>query len=234
MPGGEALLVEPDGLEVHRPRPPRRGRRVGRGQAVVIAVHLAGQVEQRLAGVARRPARDELVVLDHRPRDVRSGRRRRPGGRRGRRAPRRPGCPAPAGPEPAVGRRRRAGRAAGSGRRGPVARPAARTRSVRPARTGRRRPVTRTPRAIASSNGVADSDPSAIGLRDAAGRQRAEEDEAARAPPGARTANRISSSVHAIGWRTATTTASRVRATMMNRNVRLPKPGSPPASPPAR
>ena len=42
------------------------------------------------------------------------------------------------------------------------------------------------------------------------------------------TANRISSSVHAIGWRTATTTASSVRATMMNRNVRLPNPGSPP------
>ena len=39
-------------------------------------------------------------------------------------------------------------------------------------------------------------------------------------------ANRISSSVQAIGWTTATTTASRVSATMINRNVRFPKPGS--------
>ena len=37
----------------------------------MIGVHLAGQVQQRLAGVAGRPARDDLVVLDHRPRDVR-------------------------------------------------------------------------------------------------------------------------------------------------------------------
>ena len=54
---GEALLVEPDGLEVHRPRPPGRRGGVRRRQAVVVGVHLAGQVEQRLAGVARRPAR---------------------------------------------------------------------------------------------------------------------------------------------------------------------------------
>ena len=105
--GGEALLVEPDGLEVHRPRPPRGGRRVGRGQAVVIAVHLAGQVEQRLAGVAGRPARDELVVLDHRPRDVGQDvdadrecdqADERPDDRDAQR---------PAGPEPAVGGRAR-------------------------------------------------------------------------------------------------------------------------------
>ena len=42
-----------------------------RGQAVVVAVHLAGQVQQRLAVVAGRPAGEELVAVDHRPRDVR-------------------------------------------------------------------------------------------------------------------------------------------------------------------
>ena len=68
--GCQPLLVEPDRLEVHRPRPPRRGGRVGRRQAVVIAVHRAGQVEEGLACVARRPARDELVVFDQSPRDV--------------------------------------------------------------------------------------------------------------------------------------------------------------------
>ena len=37
---GEALLVEPDRLQVERPRPPRRRRRVRRRQAVVVVVHL--------------------------------------------------------------------------------------------------------------------------------------------------------------------------------------------------
>ena len=38
------------------------------------------------------------------------------------------------------------------------------------------------------------------------------------------TAKRISSSVQAMGWKMATTTASSVSATMINRKVRLPKP----------
>ena len=38
------------------------------------------------------------------------------------------------------------------------------------------------------------------------------------------TANRISSSVQAMGWKIATTTASSVSATMMNRKVRFPNP----------
>ena len=36
----------------------------------MVAVHLDSEIEQRLAGVTGRPARDDLVVLDHRPRDV--------------------------------------------------------------------------------------------------------------------------------------------------------------------
>ena len=42
-----------------------------RGQVVVVAVHLAGELEQRLAGVPGRPARPQLVAVDERPRDVR-------------------------------------------------------------------------------------------------------------------------------------------------------------------
>ena len=41
---------------------------------------------------------------------------------------------------------------------------------------------------------------------------------------GAITAKRISSSVQAIGWKMATTTAVSVRASITSRNVRLPKP----------
>ena len=70
-PAGETLLVEPDGLEIERPGPPWRRRRVARDQVVVVVVHLPGQVEERLARAADRPARDELVVVDERPRDVR-------------------------------------------------------------------------------------------------------------------------------------------------------------------
>ena len=68
---GEPLLVEPDRLEVERPGPPRRRGRVAVGQVVVVVVHLAGQVDQRLALVARRPGRGDPVALDERPRDVR-------------------------------------------------------------------------------------------------------------------------------------------------------------------
>jgi hypothetical protein len=41
---------------------------------------------------------------------------------------------------------------------------------------------------------------------------------------GAARASHISSSVHAIGCHTATTTASKVRAIMMTRNGRFPNP----------
>ena len=68
---GEVALVEPHRLEVERPRPPRRARGVRRGQVVVVLVHRAGQVAQRLARVAGRHAGPQLVALDHRPRDVR-------------------------------------------------------------------------------------------------------------------------------------------------------------------
>ena len=112
-PGPEALLVEPDGLEVERPRPPRRRRGVGRREAVVVAVHLAGQVEERLAGVARRPAGDELVVLDHGPRDVRDDvdRDRQHGQTDGHPDDRQ--AKEPARPQPALGRRRRRFQAVG-------------------------------------------------------------------------------------------------------------------------
>ena len=177
--GRQALLVEPDRLQVHRPCPPRRGRRVGRGQAVVVAVHLAGQVEQGLAGVARRPARDELVVLDQRPRDVGQDVDPEREDDHAQRAPRRPARPAAS---PAGASRRAAcpaGRAGGSGRPGRAARRAARTRSVRPTRTGRPRPATPTPRAMATSSGVTASDPIAIVRVEPAGRQGAEEDQGA-------------------------------------------------------
>ena len=197
---------------------------MGSGQAVVIAVHLAGQVEQGLAGMAGRPARDRAGGSRPSPTGCRSGCRRATGrSDQADAAPRRPGRPAPSRAGASRPAACRAGRAAGSGRREPAERPAARTRSVRPTRTGRRRPATRTPRAIASSSGVAESDPMAITRRD--GRSPARRRRRGRpAPPGRSTANRISSSVQAIGWRTATTTASRVRATMMNRKVRLPNP----------
>ena len=67
----EAALVEPDRLEVERPRPPRRRRGVGRRELVVVAVHLAGQVEQGLAGVAGGPARHDLVAVERGPGQVR-------------------------------------------------------------------------------------------------------------------------------------------------------------------
>ena len=44
---------------------------MGRCQAVVVAVHLAGQIGQGLAGVAEGPAGHQLMILDHRPRDIR-------------------------------------------------------------------------------------------------------------------------------------------------------------------
>ena len=63
----ERALVEPDRLEVERPRPPRRARGMRRGQVVVVAVHLAGEGDERLPGVPVRPALDQLVAVDQRP-----------------------------------------------------------------------------------------------------------------------------------------------------------------------
>ncbi len=84
---GEAALVEPDRLEVERPRPPRRAGGVRRGQVVVVLVHLAGQLEQRLAAsVTRGPAVDDLMAVDERPR-AGTARRTRPAARRSGRAP---------------------------------------------------------------------------------------------------------------------------------------------------
>ena len=70
-----------------------------------------------------------------------------------------------------------------------------------------------------------DIDPTVIGVLSLPA-ARARKKTSVPSTTGAPTANRNSSSVQAIGWTTATTTASRVRATMMSRNVRLPKPAS--------
>ena len=104
-------LVEPDGLEVERPGPPRRARGVGRGQAGCGSRTSAWvSSSQRLAACGPRgqPV-DDLVVLEQGPRHVR-GRRTRPAGSRAATPPaRRPGCPGPSpgGPSP-PGRARRA------------------------------------------------------------------------------------------------------------------------------
>src|SRR5918993_273602 len=83
------------------------------------------------------------------------------------------------------------------------------------------------PSAMASRSGVIESDPRVITSSTLPVARAAKNTSAARAP-GTMTANRISASVQAIGWTTATTTESSVSATMMNRNVRFPNPGSPP------
>ena len=86
----EALLVEPDRLQVHRPGPPRRRCGMGGGQAVVIAVHLGGQVQQGLAVVARPASPRRSGGLRSWPTGGTRGRTRRPGPRRGRWRHRRP------------------------------------------------------------------------------------------------------------------------------------------------
>ena len=58
---GEGLLVEPDRLQVGGPGPPRRRRGVGRPQVVVVVVHPADEVRERLSVVPRRPPRHDLV-----------------------------------------------------------------------------------------------------------------------------------------------------------------------------
>ena len=186
-PAGEALLVEPDGLEVRSARPttattpgaPRSGRCGSRTSG------RSGRAGSGRCGPAGQP-RDQLVVLDQRPRDVRDDvdAERQDDQADGHPDDRQP--EQPARPEPAVGRR--AGRVEQPDRvvRRPAARRAARTRAVRRARTGRRRRATPRPRAIATSSGVTASDPSAIGRVEPAGRQRPEEDERRRAPPARR------------------------------------------------
>src|SRR5262245_6511652 len=83
----------------------------------------------------------------------------------------------------------------------------------------------RTASAKATRNGVTDTEPSTIVVWS---RPVASAPKKTNAPSaaGAPIANRISSSVQAIGWTTATTTASNVRAIMITRNVRFPNPGS--------
>ena len=80
---------------------------------------------------------------------------------------------------------------------------------------------------MASSNGVTASEPIAMGVPS---RPVASAPKKTSVPSavGAATAQRISSSVQAIGCTTAIATASRVSATMMSRKVMLPNPGSPP------
>ena len=79
--------------------------------------------------------------------------------------------------------------------------------------------------AMAIRSGVTDSEPRAIAR---SSRPVASAPKNTRPPSttGAPMPKRISSSVHAIGWSTATTTASRVNPIMIARKVRLPKPGS--------
>ena len=132
-----------------------------------------------------------------------------------------------AGPQPAVGRCAGRLEQRGSGRRAPVAVPVARTRSVRPIQNSRRRrPAEPRPSAMATSGAGSTEHRPDGDRRGSACRPRGRGRR--RAVPrttGAPTANRISSSVQAIGWTTATTTASRVSAIMISRKVRLPKPG---------
>ena len=85
----------------------------------------------------------------------------------------------------------------------------------------RARDRARSPR----SNGVTASDPSVMAVSSLPAAS-ATKNTTVPSTTGAPTANRHSSSVQAIGWTTATTTASRVSAIMISRNVRLPKPGS--------
>ena len=80
-------------------------------------------------------------------------------------------------------------------------------------------------RASATSSGVTEMDPSLIVVSSLPAASAPKKTSAPRTA-GAPTPKRISSSVQAIGWTTATTTASRVSATMISRKVRLPKPGS--------
>ncbi len=103
----EAALVEPDRLEVERPRPPRRRRGVGRRELVVVAIHLAGQLEQGLAGVPGRPARHDLVAVEGGPRQVRDDVDDDRQDDEARGGPHDGDSEQPAGPQPAGGRPRR-------------------------------------------------------------------------------------------------------------------------------
>ena len=96
------------------------------GQAVVVAVHRRGQVDQGLAGVPGREALPQLVVLDERPRQVahdvdadRDRRRGRAAAQTIGRPSSQPGRSQPSGAG-AGGSRTRMG---SSGARGPAMRP---------------------------------------------------------------------------------------------------------------
>ncbi len=142
---GEALLVEPDRLQVGWPGPPGRGSGVRRPQVVVVVVHV--DESGRAASARRGPAASrERSGSRGRPTAGTRRRRRRPGSRAGRAPPRRsagrpasPGAASPAAPD----RRARAG---SPGRPAPAAGRAARGPGVRRARTPRR-PRRRAPSA---------------------------------------------------------------------------------------
>ena len=180
-PPGQALLVEPDGLEVERPGPPRRRRGVAGGQVVVVVVHLLGEGGEGLARVAGRPAIEQLVVLDHRPRDVRDDverdRQDQQAARPSRPPARRASC------RVAATTRAAAGRAAEGARRGPSAaavRPAARSPPARPRRTRRRR---RADSRNARAGGEDRRDGEAADDDRRLERLRGDRDEGDRAPP---------------------------------------------------
>ena len=91
--------------------------------------------------------------------------------------------------------------------------------------------TTTDPRAsrIASSSAVTATEPS-MTVAPSLPTASAPKNTTAPRTTGAPIPKRISSSVQATGWTTATKTASRVSAIMISRNVMLPKPGSPPAT----
>ena len=174
-----------------------------RAQVVVVVVHRLGELEQRLAGVAGRPAVEQLVVLDEGPRDVRDDvqadrddeqaddepDRREPEARRRGEASR----PAP----------RSGARAIAAGSFGPAG---AHERAESEPPDERRRPRTQPRPARNAEQAELDrrrgsSGPISIGAAASPAPART----GARGAPtaiGAPTANRSSSPVHAIGWRT--------------------------------
>ena len=95
--GGEALLVEPDRLEVERPGPPRRRCGVGRraGCCGSGTSGRSGRAGSARCDPAGQPVHD-LVAADHRPRAGTRRRRRRAAGRSGTRRSTATGRPRPA------------------------------------------------------------------------------------------------------------------------------------------
>ena len=57
----KALLEEPDGFQVERPRPPRRACGVCHAERVVVLIHRGGEVGECSPVVSERPAFNDLV-----------------------------------------------------------------------------------------------------------------------------------------------------------------------------